>query len=64
MLSTKGIVPFISISRPPHLFLWRSCRTTSHPDVLSGNVDTAAVEESQQFCDFAADSVRVPLHQS
>ena len=30
----------------------------------SGNVDIAAVEESQQFSNLAADSVRVPLHQS
>ena len=30
----------------------------------SGNVDIVAVEESQQFNDFSADSVRVPLHQS
>ena len=30
----------------------------------SGNVDIVAVEESQQFSDFAADSVRVPLRQS
>ena len=29
-----------------------------------GNVDIVAVEESQQFSDFAADSVRDPLHQS
>ena len=30
----------------------------------SGNVDIVAEEESQQFSDFSADSVRVPLHQS
>ena len=38
MLSTKGIVSLISISRPPPLFLWRSSRTTAHPGVLSGLV--------------------------
>ena len=27
-----------------------------------GNVDIVVVEESQQFIDFSADSVRVPLH--
>ena len=30
----------------------------------SGNVDIVAVEESHQFSDFSADSVRSPLHQS
>ena len=30
----------------------------------SGNVDIVAVEESQQFSDFAADSARVLLRQS
>ena len=30
----------------------------------SGNVDIVAVEESQQFSDFSANSVCVPLHQS
>ena len=35
MLSTKGIVSLISISRLPHLFLWWSSR---HPGVLSGLV--------------------------
>ena len=30
----------------------------------SGNVDNVAVEESQQFSDFSADSVRVPMHES
>ena len=29
-----------------------------------GNVDIVAVEESQQFSDFAADSVRVTLYQT
>ena len=29
----------------------------------SGHVDIVAVEESQQFSDFSADSVRVPLNQ-
>ena len=38
MLSTKGIVFLISISRPPPLFLWRSSRTAAHPGVLSGLV--------------------------
>ena len=64
----------ISISRRPPLFLWRSSLTAAHTDVfsglvlvvslVSGNVDIVAVEESQQFSDFATDSVRVPLHQS
>ena len=36
MLSTKGIVTLISISRPQPLFLWRSSRTAAHPVVLSG----------------------------
>ena len=36
MLSTKGIVSLISISRLPPLFLWRSSRTAANPDVLSG----------------------------
>ena len=30
----------------------------------SGNADIVAVEESQQFSNSAADSVRLPLHQS
>ena len=30
----------------------------------SGNVDIVGVEESQQFSDFSADSVRVSLHQT
>ena len=30
----------------------------------SGNVVIVAVEESQQFSDFSADSVRVPLYQT
>ena len=38
MLSTKGIVSLISISRPPTLVLWRSSRTATHPGVLSGLV--------------------------
>ena len=38
MLSTKGIVSLISISRSPPLFLWRSNRTTAHSGVLSGLV--------------------------
>ena len=75
MLSSKGIVSLINISRPPPLFLWRSSHTADHPGVFnglvllinfgffqSGNVDIVAVEESQQFSDFSADSVRVPLH--
>ena len=36
MLSTKGIVSLISISRPPPLLFWRSSRTADHPGVLSG----------------------------
>ena len=36
VLSTKGIVSLISISRSPPLFLWRSSRTAVHPGVLSG----------------------------
>ena len=36
MLSTKGIVSLISISRPPPLFLWRSSRTAANPDIISG----------------------------
>ena len=36
MLSTKGIVYLISISRPPPLFFWRSSRTAAHPGILSG----------------------------
>ena len=72
MLSTKGIVSSISISRPPSLPLWRSIHTDAHPGVLvgqvgfldSGNVDIVVVEESQLFSDFAADSFRVSLCQS
>ena len=70
MLSTKRIVSLISINRPPPLFLWRSCRTATHHGVLSslvllvGFVDIVAMEKSQQFSDFATDSVRFPLHQS
>ena len=76
MLSTKGMGSLISIKRPSYLFLWRSSRTAAHPGVFilfshvghlgfldSGNVDNVAVEESQQFSDSAADSVRVPCHQ-
>ena len=58
VLSTKGIVSLISISRPPPLFLWRSCRTAAHPGVLSGLVLLVS------FSYFSADSVRIPLHQS
>ena len=36
MLSTKGIVSLISISRPPPLFYWQSSRTAAHPGVSSG----------------------------
>ena len=36
MLPTKGIVSFISISKPPPLFLWRSGRTAAHPGVFIG----------------------------
>ena len=36
MLSTKGIVSLIGISRPPPLFLWRSSRKAAQPGVLSG----------------------------
>ena len=36
MLSIRGIVSLISISRPPPLFLWRSSRTAANPGVLSG----------------------------
>ena len=60
----------ISISRPPPLFLLRSSRTAAHPGVFrgldfldSGNVDIVSLEESQQFNDFSADFVRVPLRQ-
>ena len=38
MLSTKGIVSLISISRPPPLFFWRSIHIASHPSVLGGLV--------------------------
>ena len=74
MLSTKGVMSLISISRLPPFFLWCSSCTAAHPSVFSGfvllvsldsgNVAIVAVEESQQFSDFSADSVRVPLHQS
>ena len=36
MLSTKGVVSLISISRPPPLFLWWSNHTAAHPGVFSG----------------------------
>ena len=75
MLSTNGTVSLININKPTSLFFWRSSRTAAHPGVFSGlvflvgfldsgNVDIVVVEESQQFSEFAADSVRVPLHQS
>ena len=38
MLSTKGIVSLISISRLPPLFMWRSSRTAANPGVISGLV--------------------------
>ena len=38
MLSTKGIVSLINISRPPPLFLRRSSRTVALPGVLCGLV--------------------------
>ena len=38
MLSTKGIMSLISISRPPPLFLWWSSHTAVHPGILSGLV--------------------------
>ena len=34
MLSTKGIVSLISISRSPPLFLWRSSRTAVHHIII------------------------------
>ena len=37
-MSTKGIVPLISISRLPPFFLWQSSRTAAHPGVISGLV--------------------------
>ena len=57
MLSTK--VSLTSISMPPPLFLWRSTRSATHPEVFKGlslvghlgfldrgNVDIVAVKES------------------
>ena len=38
MLSMKGIVSLISISRPPPLFLWRSSCTAAYPGVVNGLV--------------------------
>ena len=38
MLSTKGIVSLISITRPPPLFLWWSSRTAAHLGVIIGLV--------------------------
>ena len=38
MLSTKGIVALIRISRPPPLFLRRLSLTAANPGVLSGLV--------------------------
>ena len=38
MLSTKGIVSLISISRPPPLPSWRSSRTAAHHGVFSSLV--------------------------
>ena len=38
MLSAKGIVSLISISRPTPLFLWRSNLTAAHPGVFSSLV--------------------------
>ena len=38
MLSTKGIMSFIIISRQPPLFLWRSSRSAAHSIVYSGLV--------------------------
>ena len=38
MLSTKGLVSLISISRPTPLFLLRSSRTSAYPDALCGLV--------------------------
>ena len=38
MLSTKEIVSLNSITRPPHLFLWRASGTAAHPGVISGLV--------------------------
>ena len=43
MLSTKGIVSLISISRLPPLFLWRSCRTATHPGVNCGLVSLVSL---------------------
>ena len=44
---------------------FKRLRLVGQPDFLdSGNVDIVAVEESQQFSDLSADSVRVPLHQT
>ena len=76
MLSTKGVVSLICIGRPP-LFMgggqvaqhpsWRFMRLRPVGQLGfldSGNVDIVAVEESQQFCDFSADSARFPLHQT
>ena len=38
MLSTKGVMSLISISRLPPLFLWWSSCTAAHPSVFSGLV--------------------------
>ena len=42
----------------------RLCHVGQHGLLDSGSVDIVAVEESQQFSYFSADSVRGPLHQS
>ena len=38
VLSAKGIVSLMSISRPPPFFLWRSSRSAAHPGIFSGLV--------------------------
>ena len=44
---------------------FKRLRLVGQPGFLdSGNFDIVAVEESQQFSDFSADFVRVPLHQT
>ena len=40
VLSTKGIVSSISISRPTSLLLWRSIHTDAHPGVVVGHYMT------------------------
>ena len=67
MLSTKGIVSLIGINtavKSHSCPSWRFQRLSLVGQLGFLDSGIVAVEESQLFSDFSADSVHVPLHQS